>query len=219
MTSRQNDIRNIMNLMESAPPVSLSEAADPSELERAVNAVIDHIKAAMDKNPQAGYAIIDNSGEYAAEIFPYADPIWERLYAAGWPQSSASEFKFLNEKFKEKFGLGLYKYADKLEDEAHQADLKSIKPADKKIYKTIGNKLTVSVTPKWAAENLMFYVMSAQKVVIEDTGSSFPSAVIGKPSLAEFKMTQEQFVEWLLAHGIKQKKRPTRKKATPSYYD
>lgn len=218
MTSRQNDIRNIMNLMESVPAVSLDEA-EPSELNSFANTVVEKIKSTMDANPTWGYSTIDNIGDIVYEFFKDDADLYERMVKQGWPKSGSSEFKFLNGLFKEKTGLGLYKYADKLEDEAHEADIKSIKPADKKIYKTIGDKLTVATSPKWAAENLMFYVMSAQKVVIEDTGSSFPSAVIGKPSLEAFKMTQEQFIEWLLAHGIKQKKRPVRKKSTPSYYD
>lgn len=217
--NRNSDIRKLMNLMESAPAVTLTED-DTSVLVDFTDKVLDKIKADMDSDPEHATGIVDFSLDdlIYAFIEKESDDFYDKLVANGWPKP-AKEFKYLNDKFKEKFGLGFFKYADKLENAAYDTDKKSIKAEDKIIYKTIGDKLTISATPKWAAENLRFYVMSAKKVVIEDDGHSFPSAVIGAPSLEKFKMNQKEFIDWLLAHGIKQKKRPVQKKSPPSMYD
>lgn len=217
--NRNDDIRNIMKLVESAGVVTLTEA-DTSIVDDLADKLVDEIKSQMDKNPDSGYAIIDNMSDLPHQLLAYDDPQWDNLFNAGWPQGGSKEFKFLNDKFKEKFGLGLYKYADKLEDEAHAADQKSIKPADKKIYKILSDKLTVTASPKWAAQNLEFYVMSPKKLVVQDTGSSFPAAVIGAPTLEFLKMDQAAMVQWLLDHGIKQRKRPSNKRRSSySVYD
>lgn len=82
----------------------------------------------------------------------------------------------------------------------------------------LSDKLTVSVSPKWAAENLLYYI-SGQKVMIEDTGFSFPTAVFGPKAFEVLKMNKESFIEWLNSKGINQKKRPKKVKYTPPLYD
>lgn len=218
--NRHDDIRNLMNLVESAPAVTLTED-DTSVLADFTDKVIDHIKAEMEKKPEWATSIIDNSSSDLIYdlLAKESDEFYDALIASGWPKNPDKEFKYLNGKFKEKYGVGFFKYAEQLEDKAHDDDKKSIKPADKKIYKLIGDKMTVSVTPKWAAENLEFYVMSKAKIAVQDTGSSFPTIVLGKPSLEYLKMDQQQLIDWLIAHGISQRKRPTYKKSPPSYYD
>lgn len=216
--NRHDDIRKIMNLMESAPEVTLTEA-DTSVLDSFTDQVIDYFKAKMEEYPDSATSIVENSSDFVYELLEkQPEDFYSQLVDMGWPKDPSKEFKYLNAKFKEKYGDGFYRFAEKLEDKAHEDDAKAIKPADKKIYTVLGDKLTVKATPKWAAEYLVFYI-SGQKVMVEDTGSSFPTAVFGKPTLTALKMTKEEFVDWLLAHGIKQKKRPKRSKPTPSLYD
>jgi len=217
--NRNDDIRNIMKLVESAPNVMIHEA-DLNQLASFVDKIITAIKKEIDADPTSGYAVV----EYQTDVMPqellaYDDPLWDELIAAGWPKNPKGEFKFLNNAFKEKYGLGLYAYADKAENEAHDADEQSIRPEDSAIYKLMGQKMTVKVSPKWAAENLTFYVSGQKLVVVERDSSNLPAAVFGKPSLTALGLSKEDLAEWLIDHGIKQSKRPKAIKRTPPMYD
>ena len=218
--NRHDDIRNLMNLMESVPAVTLTEA-DTSVVDSFTDLVIDTFKAKMDERPDWATSFIDNGSEDAVYDLIEKQPgedFYDKLVASGWPKP-AKEFKYLNAKFKEKYGVGFFKYAEQLEDKSHDDDKKSIKPEDKKIFKLMSDKMTVSVTPKWAAENLEFYVMSKAKLAVQDTNRSFPTIVIGKPSLEYLKMDQQQMIDWMISKGFSQRKRPTYKKSPPPFYD
>lgn len=221
MSIRNKDIRSIMNLMESAVKDQALDATifeDENKLDALLNKVIEHIKAKMEAEPEWAMSVVDNISDILYEDFFSNEDVWNQALDLGWPENPNKELKLLNSKFKEKYGMPFVKYADKLYDDFMKADEKSIKAEDKSIYKMLSNKLTVTASPKWASQNLLYY-KSGQKVIIEDTGNSFPSAVFGPKAFEVLKMDKDSFIAWLEAHGIKPKKRPKNLKPTPPLYD
>lgn len=215
MTNRNNDIRRIINLFESA---NITEGS-VDLLSEFTDKVIEAIKSEMDKDPEGALSFIDNSSDFIYDLISKEpDEFMDKVIELGWPENPRKEFAYLNKKFKEKYNMSFSGYADKLYDDFEKADIASIKPNDKKIYKLLSDKLTSTASPKWAAANLLYYV-SGKKVIVEDTGNSFPSAVFSDPSFNYLGVTKEQFIDWLESHGIKSKKRPKRHKPTPSLYD
>lgn len=208
-----------MKLMETAPSVLINEA-DVSQLKSFVDKVITELKKQIDDGGDSATSAVETYVDVVPqELLDYDDPLWDELIAAGWPKTPSKEFKFLNAAFKEKYGDGFYRYAEKVEDAAMLADEKSIKRADKAIYKLLSQKLTVKATPKWLAANFEFYTSGQKVVVVERDGTGFPEAVFGKPSFTFLSMTRDEFVHWLLEQGVPQGKRPKRSKPTPPMYD
>lgn len=215
--NRHDDIRQIMGLMENASLV-LEQA--PNEAEVLADKIVDLIKSKIDADPTSGYPIIENLYDLIDTEFFSKEPddYHDRLVAQGWPEDPNKEFKMLNKKFKAKFGMGLYAYADKAEDTVYDQDVKSVQKDDKKFFELLTDKLTVNVGPRWAAENLKYYT-SSTKVYVEDEGRSFPTAVFARPSFERLGVDKEGLIAWLESKGIKKKKRPKAPKYTPPMYD
>lgn len=215
--NRHDDIRKIMSLMENA---SLVVEQTANEAQVLADKIVDLVKSKIDANPSSGYAFLENLPDLIyTEFFEKAsDDYYETLVDQGWPEKPNQEFKMLNTKFKEKFGLGFYAYADKAEDADYDQDVKSVQKNDKAFFDLLSDKLTVKVGPRWAAENLKYYT-SSTKVYVEDEGRSFPTAVFARPSFQRLDVDKEEFVAWLESKGIQKKKRPKAPKYTPPMYD
>jgi hypothetical protein len=216
---RHNDIRNLMNLMESAIAPVVEANAAPFDMASFMDQVLALAKKTIDEGGHNASSSVESVRDVISEkLFAYGEnDTYEAARKAGWP-THLKEYSFINKAFREKFGKSMEDYAYAVEDKAYARDARSIKPEDKAIFKLLSDKLTVKATPKWAAEYLMWYKYSATKIVVQDEGN-LPEAMFGPIAFKQLGITMADFAAWLEAHGIKQMKKPKRYKSPPPMYD